>query len=606
MRIAQIATLTETVPPTWHGGIELIISLITEELVKRGHEVTLFAAAGSKTSANLVKTCRFSFRGAGKPDILMDFIHASRSFQRAGEFDIIHNHTDYFGLGFVDYIKTPVVTTLHSPFSEEEAQNLLRSFKHLNYVALSYGHRRVLPPELNVVRVIYNGIDVDSFPFEENKDDYMLFLGRIHPDKGTHIAIDIARSMNKTLVIAAQIDRYNRRYFEEIIQPQIDGKLIIFVGEIDQNQKRELLKKASCTLFPVTWNEPFGLVMVESLACGTPVIALNKGSVPEIIDHEKTGFIAESQSGLEYGIEQLEKIKPINCRKHVQENFTYQKMVDNYLILYEQLIQRYKSTSKTFTFTINSHTSCLLPSSLFDLLEFLNMSVEYASCPLSEEQLLERLQNSKIYFSQDWDTCWTLVGIKPTNNDLIKEYYRRSPWWIYDLYARFLEVKHKEWMSYIADKCIEYNLRNIIHYGSGIGEIAFYISPNHKLTLAELNSQPFEFSKWWHKKYGIKNIEYIDIDSKDLENKQFDGLICIDFLEHYFNPIELFKKITSYIKPDGILFLFVNFMESYDYPQHLEENIKKYRYTFNPLDMGFIRLNNREPAVYRKQIKKSL
>ena len=596
MRIAQVATLTEAVPPTWHGGIENIISLVTEGLVKRGHEVTLFASADSKTSAKLVSTSKISFRTAGKPDILLDFTHAAKAFLKAEDFDIIHNHTDYFGLGFSDFVNTPSVTTLHSPFSEEEARKLLGSFAHLNYVALSFSHKRSLPAILNIIRVIYNGIDLSTFPFSDKKQGYMLFLGRIHPDKGTHIAIEAAKQTGKPLLIAAQIDRYNNRYFNEIIKPQIDNKLIFFEGEVNQEQKRDLLKNASGVIFPVTWSEPFGLAMIEALACGTPVIALNKGSTPEIIVDGKTGFIAETESGLAYGIENVHKINSHTCRKHVQENFSHDRMVDEYVKVYEEIVQNYKlrlTNRKVFSlFTFH------LSPVYYELAEFLQLPLD---------QIVTYMERSHELVVHEWENFFAHpdnIGSPPClcpDKEQVENFYKNSKYYLFDLSARSIEETYKEWMVYIGDKCREYNCKSILHYGCGIGELPFYISTNHhKITLAEIESLPFFFAKWRHEKSGLKDVEYISPEPSDsLPLDPFDAFICLDVLEHRVDPHDYFKYMVSLLKKDGILILSVDFREVFHYPLHINSNAKE-RYTFKPEELGLIRLNNRQPAIYRK------
>lgn len=591
MKIAQIATLTESVPPTWHGGIENIISLITEELVERGHEVFLFASADSKTNAKLVSSSKISFRTAGKPDILLDFIHTNKAFLKAGNFDIIHNHTDYFGLGFADFVNTPVVTTLHSPFSEEEARKLLESFAHLNYVALSFSHKRSLPAILNIVRVIYNGINVQTFPFSDKKQDFMLFLGRIHPDKGTHIAIEAAQKTGKPLVIAAQIDRYNHRYFNEIIKPQIDNKLIFFEGEVNQEQKRELLKNAACLLCPVTWAEPFGLVIIESLACGTPVVGLNKGSTPEIIIDGKTGFIAETESGLVYGIENIHKIDPHICRKHVQENFSSKRMVDEYIKIYEEIIKNYELKIKNYQIPVRT-----LPPLYNELTNFLQMP---------PEKIINYMERSHELVVHEWENFFAHLNImdstrSPTKKQ-VENFYKNSKYYLFDLCARSIEETYKEWMVYIGDKCREYGCKSILHYGCGIGDIAFFISTNaHKLILAEIDSIPFFFAKWRHERAGVTGLEYITIENdKSLEINKVDCILCIDVLEHRFEPYDYFKDMISLLKERGILFLAADFREVFHYPLHIDSNTQ-YRYTFNPERLGLVRLNNRQPAIYRK------
>ena len=594
MRIAQIATLTEAIPPTWHGGIENVISIITEELVKRGHDVTLFASADSKTKARLVPLSKISFRNAGKPDVFLEFAHANKAFLRAGEFDIIHNHTD-FGLGFPDFVQTPCVTTLHSPFAEEEGVRLLENFAHLNYVALSYSHKRNLSAWLNIVKVVYNGINVADFPFNDKKQDYMLFLGRIHPDKGTDIAIEAAIETGKPLVIAAHIDRYNQRFFNEIIKPRIDNKLIFFEGEVNSEQKKELLQNASCVLCPFRGNESFGLVLIEALACGTPVVALNKGSVEELIIDGKTGFIAETPSGLAYGIENSKKISPSFCRKHVEENFSHTRMVDDYIKVYEKLIHDSEKKTEIKNIAINIRTPVQnLPLIYSELAEFLKIPLE---------NIIRYMEQSHDLVVQEWESFFIKNNIaKISAKEEVENFYKNSKYFLFDLCARSLENSYKEWMIYIGDKIKEYNCKSVLHYGSGIGDIPFYIAGNvHNLTLAEIESIPFLFTKWRHEREGMGNIKYVPLYNEELKDNAdlFSCIICTDILEHRFEPYDYLEYIISLLEQEGLLILTTDFREILHYPLHVEEN-SRYRYIFKPEEFGLIRLNNRQPSIYRK------
>ena len=605
MKIAQIATLTESVPPVWHGGIETIVSLITEELVRRGHEVTLFASADSKTTAKLIPTSKMSFRKAGKSDVLVDMIHASKAFSYASDFDIIHNHTDYFGLGFIPFIETPCITTLHSPFTESEVQTLLLNFPDLAYVALSYAHKRSLPPNINIVKVINNGIDVESFPFSDKKQDYMLFLGRIHPDKGTDIAINVARETGKPLVIAAQIDRYNHRFFNEVIKPQIDNKLIFFEGEVDQDQKRELLKNASCAILPVRWPEPFGLVMAEAMACGTPVVALNRGATEEVVIDGKTGFLAETESGLAYAVENISRIKSEDCREHVEKNFSCKKMVDNYVDLYESIVD------KNIIFNLQSSllTKYMPQKTPAKKNKSINFNTIYDELSLFLKELPEKtinnLENASERLVQEWTNLFIKNSINEYSKGIVEEFYKISKYFIFELCAQSLDEVNKEYMIYIGDKLREYGIKSVLHYGSGIGDLPYYVaSDTYKLSLAEIDGLHSKFAKCRHEGEKFNNISYYNIENVKIADlkETFPCVICMDVLEHRFSPYDYFEYILSILEDDGILILDVDFRETINYPLHLENN-EQYRYTFKPEEFGLVRLNNRQPAIYRKTKK---
>jgi glycosyltransferase involved in cell wall biosynthesis len=340
MKIAQLSPLIERVPPKKYGGTERVVSLLTEELVRRGHDVTLFASGDSITTAKLESVYSKSLREA-KIDEFQAFqlLNAGAAFERAREFEVIHNHLDYYGLPFIPISSTPTVSTLHGSFNLEN-RYIYSAYSNLNYVSISNAQRKPLPT-LNYIKTIYHGIDVITFPFSEEKDDYLLFVGRISREKGVHFAIDAARHLHKTLIIAAKLDPYQKadlRYFEDVIEPELEGEQIRWVGEVDAEERNRLMSRASCLLHPINWREPFGLVMVEAMACGTPVIAFNRGSVPEILVNGKTGFIVEDLEEMVSVYENISKISPVACREHMEKNFSVVRMVDEYEKVYEKLI----------------------------------------------------------------------------------------------------------------------------------------------------------------------------------------------------------------------------------------------------------------------------
>lgn len=341
MRIAQVAPLGERVPPLTYGGTELVVGLLTNELVQRGHDVTLFATADSMTLAELEPSISKSFRQVGVSPHeaqIYNMMQLSKVYDRANEFDIIHSHIDFQALPYANLVKTPTVHTLHGIFAPLIEQMYV-NHKHQNFISISNSQRR-MDLGLNYVATVYNGVDPTTFIFHPKPDDppYLAFLGRISPEKGTHLAIEIAKRTGWHLKIAGKIDRVDTDYYEQDIKPHIDGKQIEFLGEANHVQKNALMGGAVATLFPITWQEPFGLVMTESLVSGTPVIAMTMGSAPEIIAHGKTGFLCHT---VEECIEALAKVAEIDrhaCRQHVEQCFSLNSMVDGYEAVYQNVL----------------------------------------------------------------------------------------------------------------------------------------------------------------------------------------------------------------------------------------------------------------------------
>ena len=349
LRIAQISTPMEQTPPLKYGGTELIVSELTEELVKRGHQVTLFATGDSQTKAKLVSTWP---RGVfHDPDINPEVAHHLlflKVLELADQFDIIHNHNGWRFLPYLRFFNKPVVNTYHSCYFLRIIP-LFEKFKNYYYTSLSNAQRRPVS-ELNFTGNIYNGIDPTQYSFSDKKGEYLCFLGRIDPDKGIREAITIAQKANLKLLIAARIDPKFQKYFEWEIKPQLNGK-IIFLGEVGGQPKSDFLTNAVGLLFPINWEEPFGLAMIEAMACGTPVIAFRRGSVPEVVKDGKTGFICPP-GDLDCMVKAVKRIYEMpkdryqtmrkNCRKHVEENFTVEKMVDGYEKVYKRVIEDWK------------------------------------------------------------------------------------------------------------------------------------------------------------------------------------------------------------------------------------------------------------------------
>jgi glycosyltransferase involved in cell wall biosynthesis len=340
MRIAQIAPLWESVPPPAYGGSELVVSLLTEELVKRGHDVTLFASGDSVTQAKLESVHPKALRldDSVKECGIYEMLNLSHVYERAAEFDIIHSHVGCAALPYVNLVKTPTIHTLHGVFSPDNEKLFIHACRQ-PFVSISNAQRE-LRLGLNCMATVYNGIDPKNYVFHPEPDNppYLAFLGRISPEKGTHIAITIAKRAGWHLKIAGKVDVVDREYFATEIEPLIDGTQIEYLGEANQQQKSIILGGAVATLFPITWREPFGLVMVESLISGTPVIALNMGSVPEVLVDGLTGFICQT---VEECIEALDKIPQIDrraCHDYVLENFTAKRMAEGYEAVYQQLM----------------------------------------------------------------------------------------------------------------------------------------------------------------------------------------------------------------------------------------------------------------------------
>lgn len=340
MKIGQVAPLWERVPPKRYGGTERIVSYLTEELVDRGHDVTLFASGDSITSARLVAPCVQSLRTDEQsldpmaPHILM----FEQVLQRADDLDIVHFHTDYVQFPMMRRHSVPHVTTLHGRLDIRELAPLYREFDDEPVVSISNSHRGPLP-WAHWQATIYHGIPEDLYAPRPTSGSYLAFLGRISPEKGADAAIAIARQVGMPLKIAAKIGEPDRRYFEAAIKPLLRDPLVEFLGEIDDGEKQRLLGEAAALLFPIDWPEPFGLVLIEAMACGTPVIAFRRGSVPEVIDDGITGFVVDDVAGAVRAFERVATFDRVRCRRVFEERFSARRMAEDYLVLYQKLIE---------------------------------------------------------------------------------------------------------------------------------------------------------------------------------------------------------------------------------------------------------------------------
>jgi glycosyltransferase involved in cell wall biosynthesis len=332
----MIAPLEMRVPPVAYGGTELVVSLLTEELVRRGHQVTLFASGDSQTRARLVAGCPTFLRGSGRDSPLLTLLSTVACLEQADEFDVIHNHTSYEGMALASLVRTPMLTTLHGALDGDWLLLLDRYEGWHN--AISHAASLQLPPRRNFAGVIYNAIDHETYPFNSGRrEDYLLFLSRISWEKGPHLAIELAQRLGRRLILAGNVNAPDEPYFRSEVEPRLDGDQIRYVGEADYRVKRELLSSTACLLAPIQWNEPFGLFMAEAMACGTPVIAMRKGAAPEVVCHGETGFVVDDLDGMAEATRYLSEISPYACRRRVEEYFSVRRMTDDYEAAYSKI-----------------------------------------------------------------------------------------------------------------------------------------------------------------------------------------------------------------------------------------------------------------------------
>ncbi|MCL5784952.1 MAG: glycosyltransferase family 4 protein [Patescibacteria group bacterium] len=340
MKIAQIAPIIERVPPKKYGGTERVVYALTEELVKRGHEVTLFASGDSITSAKLVSVYPRALREAKINDIygpnMFTMLNIGLAYSKQKEFDIIHDHSGHLSLSAANISQTPVVMTLHGAFNTEN-KRIFEVLKNPYFVSISNSQAKSAP-NLNHIGCVYNGLNMEDYPFSPDHDGYLLFVGRISMEKGVHNAIEIAQFLNLSLIIAAKLDSVDVPYFNEYVGPKL-SETIRWVGEVDEKERNLLMSRAMCFLHPITWKEPFGLTMIEAMACGCPVVGFDKGSVKEVVAHEKTGFIVSDTEEMIEAITNIHKIKRTSCRRYALKNFSAQKMADGYEEVYRKILQ---------------------------------------------------------------------------------------------------------------------------------------------------------------------------------------------------------------------------------------------------------------------------
>lgn len=346
MRIAQVAPLTESVPPPHYGGTERIVSVLTEELVRRGHEVTLFAAADSRTAARLLPGCTVNLRQAlaGESAARRTDLSAARHLTEMGdlvrrlhEFDVVHSHLDAMAFPLSAVSPRPIVSTTHGRLDLPEIRAVYDAFPTVPLISISYAQKDYLP-DANWVGTVYNAVQLDTYDLRPEPGKYLAFLGRFSPEKGPDLAIDLAIRAGLPLKLAAKIDATDREYFEQIVRPRLDHPLIEYIGEIGDVEKNEFLGGALAYLFPIDWPEPFGLTMIESMACGTPVIARRRGSVPEVVIDRVTGYIGETPADLLRGIETAAQLDRRACRRWVEQQFSPTVLADGYEDIYRRMI----------------------------------------------------------------------------------------------------------------------------------------------------------------------------------------------------------------------------------------------------------------------------
>lgn len=341
MRIAQVAPLWESVPPKLYGGTERIVSYLTEELVRLGHDVTLFASGDSLTAARLEPICAHALRlntGIFNRDAPMTML-MEQALGKSGVFDIIHSHLDFLGFPLGRRNATPMVTTFHGRLDLPELQPVFREYAEMPMVSISNAQRRPVS-WANWQGTVYHGLPQELYTFHEEPGRYLAFLGRIAPEKRPDHAIEIAKRVGLPLRIAAKVDPMDREYFRSEIEPLLTHPLVEYLGEITDAEKNEFLGGAAALVCPYDWPEPFGLVLIEALACGTPVLAYRRGSIPEIIEDQSTGFVCEGLSEMVAAVDRIQEIDRHRCRRAFEQRFSVERMALDYLRVYELLVAK--------------------------------------------------------------------------------------------------------------------------------------------------------------------------------------------------------------------------------------------------------------------------
>ena len=354
MKIAQIAPLYESVPPKLYGGTERVVSYLTEELVRLGHDVTLFASGDSITTARLESGCAKALRLTRCADPLAHhMILLDKVLAKASEFDVLHFHTDYQHFPATRNLQLPAVTTLHGRLDLPDLVPLYQQFDRVPLVSISQSQRRPLG-RVNWVGNVHHGLPMNLYRLQAKPGEYLAFLGRISPEKRPDRAIQIAKKAGMKLKIAAKVDAVDRKYFESTIRPLLDDPDVDFLGEINEQEKNEFLGKAYAYLFPIDWPEPFGVSMIEAMACGTPTVAFCCGSVPEVIEDGVTGFIVRSEDEAVKALDRVSGLSRARCRATFERRFTACRMAKDYLSIYEALADEARPSQTVSSMELSS------------------------------------------------------------------------------------------------------------------------------------------------------------------------------------------------------------------------------------------------------------
>ncbi|HYY34339.1 MAG TPA: glycosyltransferase family 4 protein [Gaiellaceae bacterium] len=352
MKIAILSPVWFPVPPSRYGGIEWIVALLADGLVERGHDVTLFASGESQTTAKLAAVFPESpseFIGRTEYELY----HALACYKRADVFEIVNDHSGVLAVALAGAIRTPVAHTVHGPLDSRaaEAYRLATEVAPRSRLISLSMNQRAPAPDLPWIANCPNALDLGAYPVHPHRGDYLLFLGRMSPDKGAHRAIEVAEQAGLPLKMAGKVrERLEEEYFDVAVRPRLSDR-IEFLGEVTHQEKVDLLQNARVTLFPIKWEEPFGLVMIESMACGTPVIATRWGAVPEVIEHGRTGIVVDEHTEMAAAIAEADAIDPLECRRYVEERFSKERMVADYEVAYENTLENLGANASTFSQT---------------------------------------------------------------------------------------------------------------------------------------------------------------------------------------------------------------------------------------------------------------
>ncbi len=357
MKIAQIAPLIESVPPTKYGGTERVVSALTEALVRRGHDVTLFATGNSHTSARLISSYPTGLREAFPTDIsarnLYTHLHLGTAYGMQNHFDIIHDHTESYGGAFAQLSPTPVVMTFHSVITPH-LKHMFQTFTKPSIISISH-RQQVLVPELKYTATVHNGLNFQEYPLGEQQGKYLLFVGRICEQKGPHHAIEVARQTHLPLIIAAKYEpniEANKNYFTKFIEPLLSTN-IRFIGEVTEQERNKLFTGAIASLHPATWEEPFGLTLIEAMACGCPVVAFRHGAIPEIVKEGTSGYIVDSLPQMIDAVKRITEISRIACAQYARQSFSAMHMAENYERVYYTMLRQHSASSPTISASLS-------------------------------------------------------------------------------------------------------------------------------------------------------------------------------------------------------------------------------------------------------------